>query len=86
MGRRVKKKITLLLAACHVWRKEPFARRKTTSPRLVGFNFTEQAQQIRRENRAIAVTKQQSSFMQQKLQPATKLLILFSTQLHVVSQ
>lgn len=79
-----------LLAACHIWRKEPSAPRKTTSPRLawndVGFNFTEQAQQIRRENRAIAETKQQGSFMQQKLGPATKLLILFSSELHVVSE
>lgn len=52
----------------------------------MGLNFPEQAQQIRRENRAIAVAKQQSSFMQQKLGAATKLLILFSTQLCVVSQ
>lgn len=79
-----------LLTAFHIWRKEPSAPRKTTSSRLawnsVWFNFTEQAQQIRRENRAIAVTKQQSSFIQQKLGPTTKLLILFSTQLHVVNQ
>lgn len=76
--------------AWHIWRKEPSAPRKTTSPRLawsdVGFNFTEKAQQIRGENRAIAVTKQQSSFTQQKLGPATTLLILFSTQLPAVSQ
>lgn len=88
--RRVKKKMRQLLTAFHIWRKEPSApRRKMTSPRLawnsVRFNFTEQAQQIRRENRAIAVTKQQSSFIQQKLGWTTKLLILFSTQLHVVN-
>lgn len=42
-------------------------RRKTTSPSLawndMGFNFTEQAQHTRRDNRATALTKQQSSFM-----------------------
>lgn len=88
--RRVKKKLRQLLTAFHIWRKEPSApRRKTASPRVawnsVRFNFTEQAQQIRRENRAIAVTKQQSSFIQQKLGWTTKLLILFSIQLHVVN-
>lgn len=88
--RRVKKKMRQLLTAFHIWRKEPSAPRKITSPKLawngIRFDFTEQAQQIRRENRAIAVTKQQSSFIQQKLGRTTKLLILFSTQLHVVSQ
>lgn len=87
--RRVKKKMRQLLTAFHIWRKEPSAWGKQLLKRhvwnSVRFNFTEEAQQIRRENRTIDVTKQQRSFIQLKLGWTTKLLILFSTQLHVVN-